>query len=117
MIQDIREPQDVEYSIPEGIQGKLRDYQKIGFKWLKSLASYGLGGILADDMGLGKTLQVITFVLSEKNLPQMPSLVIVPTSLVYNWQEEINKFAPGLQAVVISVSPWSGWATQKHCHG
>ncbi|WP_371371479.1 SNF2 helicase associated domain-containing protein [Sporomusa aerivorans] len=105
MIQDIREPQDVEYSIPEGIQGKLRDYQKIGFKWLKSLASYGLGGILADDMGLGKTLQVITFVLSEKNLPQMPSLVIVPTSLVYNWQEEINKFAPGLQAVVISGQP------------
>ncbi len=102
MVQDIREPQDVEYTIPAGIQGKLRDYQKTGFKWLKSLASYGLGGILADDMGLGKTLQVITFVLSEQTDKPMPSLVIAPTSLVYNWQEEVQKFAPGLKVTVIS---------------
>lgn len=102
MVQDIREPQDIEYAVPDGIQGKLRDYQKTGFKWLKSLASYGLGGILADDMGLGKTLQVIAFVLSEKTDIPLPSLVIVPTSLVYNWQDEVQKFAPGLKVTVIS---------------
>ncbi|QDR80173.1 Bacterial SNF2 helicase associated [Sporomusa termitida] len=105
MVQDIREPQDIEYPIPPGIQGKLRDYQKTGFKWLKSLANYGLGGILADDMGLGKTLQVIAFILAEKETAAGPSLVIAPTSLVYNWREEIMKFAPSLQAAVIAGQP------------
>ncbi len=102
MVQDILEPQDVEYAIPEGIQGKLREYQKVGFKWLKSLASYGFGGILADDMGLGKTLQVITFLMSEKESENIPSLVIAPTSLVYNWQQEVERFAPALQVMIIS---------------
>lgn len=105
MVQDIREPQDIEYAVPPGIQGKLRDYQKTGLKWLKSLAHYGFGGILADDMGLGKTLQVITFILAEKEHACAPSLVIAPTSLVYNWQEEVLKFAPSLKAVVISGQP------------
>lgn len=102
MVQDILEPQDVEYPIPEGIQGKLRDYQKVGFKWLKSLASYGFGGILADDMGLGKTLQVITFLMSEKESENIPSLVVAPTSLVYNWQQEVERFAPALKVMIIS---------------
>ena len=102
MVQDIREPQDIEYSLPHGIQGKLRDYQKTGFKWLKSLASYGLGGILADDMGLGKTLQVLTFLLSEKEIAPGPSIVIAPTSLVYNWQDEVTKFAPALKIIVVA---------------
>jgi SNF2 family DNA or RNA helicase len=101
MVQDILDPQDMEYPIPEGIQGKLRDYQKVGFKWLKSLAGYGFGGILADDMGLGKTLQVITFVMSEKKLGNLPSLVIAPTSLVYNWQQEVEKFAPALKVIIV----------------
>ncbi len=105
MVQDIREPQDIEYPVPSGIQGKLRDYQKTGVKWLKSLAHYGLGGILADDMGLGKTLQVLTFILAEKKQSSAPSLVIAPTSLIYNWQEEVLKFAPSLKAVVISGQP------------
>jgi len=106
MVQDIREPQDVEVSIPEGIQGKLRGYQTTGFKWLKSLASYGFGGILADDMGLGKTLQVITFIMSEKLAEDSrPSLVIVPTSLVYNWQQEVQKFAPDLKVALVAGNP------------
>ncbi|CQR72578.1 ATP-dependent helicase HepA [Sporomusa ovata DSM 2662] len=105
MVQDIREPQDIEYAVPPGIQGKLRDYQKTGLKWLKSLAHYGLGGILADDMGLGKTLQVLTFILAEKEHSLAPALVIAPTSLVYNWQEEVVKFVPSLKAVVISGQP------------
>ncbi|HWR06957.1 MAG TPA: DEAD/DEAH box helicase [Sporomusa sp.] len=105
MVQDIREPQDIEYTIPQGIQGKLRDYQKTGYKWLKSLSNYGLGGILADDMGLGKTLQVLTFILSEKENTPAPSLVIAPTSLVYNWREEVLKFAPSLKVSVIAGQP------------
>lgn len=102
MIQDILEPQTMDYELPTGLQGKLRDYQKTGFKWLKSLAHYGLGGILADDMGLGKTLQVLTFLLSENQSNPLPSLVVAPTSLIYNWQEEGAKFAPSLKIVVIS---------------
>ncbi|KAF0193657.1 MAG: SNF2-related protein [Bacillota bacterium] len=105
MVQDIREPQDMEYEVPAGINGKLRDYQKTGFRWLKSLAHYGLGGILADDMGLGKTLQVIAFVLSEKAVEQKPSLVIAPTSLVYNWLEEVRKFSPELRVAIITGQP------------
>ncbi|SDE83573.1 DEAD/DEAH box helicase [Sporomusa acidovorans] len=105
MVQDIREPQDFEYAVPAGIQGKLRDYQKTGVKWLKALAHYGLGGILADDMGLGKTLQVITFILAEKKNLSEPSLVIAPTTLIFNWQEEVAKFAPGLKALVICGQP------------
>jgi SNF2 family DNA or RNA helicase len=105
MVQDISEPQDMEVGVPGGIQGKLRNYQKTGFKWLKSLASYGFGGILADDMGLGKTLQVLTFILSEKQEEVIPSLVIVPTSLVYNWQQEVQKFAPDLKVTIVSGNP------------
>ncbi|MDF2500249.1 MAG: Bacterial helicase associated [Anaerosporomusa subterranea] len=102
MVQDIREPQDIEYTVPKGIKGKLREYQKTGFKWMKSLANYGFGGILADDMGLGKTLQVLTFILLDKAEKPVPSLVIAPTSLLYNWQEEAAKFAPDLKVIVIS---------------
>jgi len=105
MVQDISEPHDMEVAVPDGIQGKLRNYQKTGFKWLKSLASYGFGGILADDMGLGKTLQVLTFIMSERQEDDIPTLVIVPTSLVYNWQQEVQKFAPDLKVTIISGNP------------
>lgn len=105
MVQDVREPQDMEYEVPQGITGKLREYQKTGFRWLKTLAHYGFGGILADDMGLGKTLQVIAFLLSEKGTDTQPSLVVAPTSLLYNWEEEVRKFAPELKVTVISGQP------------
>ena len=105
MIQDIREPSDIELEVPTDIKGELREYQKTGFKWLKSLSSYGLGGILADDMGLGKTLQVIAFVLSEKKPQGKPSLVIAPTSLVYNWEAEVQKFAPQMNIAIITGAP------------
>ena len=102
MVQNIKEPEDMDFVIPQKLQHVLRDYQKTGFKWLKTLASYGFGGILADDMGLGKTLQAIAFIQSEKEKSSIPSLVVAPTSLVYNWQDEINKFAPDLKSTVIS---------------
>jgi len=103
MLQELREPQDSDDALPEGIQGTLRDYQKTGFKWLKSLARHGMGGILADDMGLGKTLQVLAFLLSES--AGRPSLVVAPTSLVYNWQEEAAKFTPELRVLVVAGQP------------
>lgn len=105
LVQDIAQPEDLEYPVPDGILGTLRGYQKTGFRWLKSLAAYGMGGILADDMGLGKTLQVIAFILSEKTADSAPSLVVAPTSLVYNWQEEVRKFAPQLKTAVILGTP------------
>ncbi|MFZ3171124.1 MAG: DEAD/DEAH box helicase [Carboxydocellales bacterium] len=105
LVQSILEPQDGEYEVPAQLQKVLRDYQKTGFKWLKTLASNGLGGILADDMGLGKTLQVISFILSEKAAKLGPALVIAPTSLVYNWLEEVQKFAPEMKVLVAAGTP------------
>lgn len=102
MVRDISDPEDMDFEIPEGLNGNLRDYQKFGFKWLKTLSKYGLGGILADDMGLGKTIQMITFLLSEKEEKgQEANLIIVPTSLVYNWEEEVKKFAPSLKTLIV----------------
>lgn len=102
LVQSVQEPQDMEYQVPEELGECLREYQTTGFRWLKTLASYGLGGILADDMGLGKTLQVIAFILSAKGPNQPPALVIAPTSLLYNWEAEVQKFAPSLKVVVVS---------------
>ncbi|KUO61450.1 MAG: helicase [Gracilibacter sp. BRH_c7a] len=104
LVQSILEPQDGEFEPPKALHHVLRDYQKTGFKWLKILASYGLGGILADDMGLGKTLEVLAFILSEKPSAS-PALVIAPTSLVYNWQAEGEKFAPDLNVLVVEGTP------------
>lgn len=101
-VQNVREPSDMDFSIPSGLKAIFRDYQRFGFKWLKTLAWYGLGGILADDMGLGKTLQVIALILSDKiEKGVCPSLVVVPTSLVFNWYAEVEKFAPNLKVVSI----------------
>ena len=101
LVQSILEPQDGEFEIPTELDHVLRDYQKTGFKWLKTLAGFGLGGILADDMGLGKTLQVLSFILSVKAIPCKPALVIAPTSLIYIWEQEAKKFTPTLQVLVL----------------
>lgn len=86
-------------ALPAGLQATLRPYQQRGFEWLYSNARFGFGSIIADDMGLGKTLQVITTLLKLKEdgkLAQEAGLVVVPTSLLGNWQREIEKFAPSL---------------------
>lgn len=101
MVHSIKEPQELNFEIPESLSGILRDYQKDGYNWLKALSYYGFGGILADDMGLGKTLQAIAFIKSNYDISKLPSLIVVPTSLVYNWQEEIVKFAPELPVAVM----------------
>lgn len=82
-------------AFPE-INAELRDYQKEGFHWLHFLQEFGWGGILADDMGLGKTLQMITFLKSMVEKGIKKNLVVVPTSLLFNWQNEIEKFCPSL---------------------
>lgn len=105
LVQNIKEPEDIDYETPEELKGVLRNYQETGLKWFKTLSSYGFGGILADDMGLGKTLQTIAFLLSEKaEKGSEPSIIIAPTSLVYNWESEIKKFSKKLTTLVISGS-------------
>ena len=84
---------------PVGFKGKLRNYQKEGLTWLGFLQEFQSGGILADDMGLGKTIQVLAFLLSRKKESVLPSLVVAPKSLVFNWIDEAKKFAPTLNVV------------------
>lgn len=102
LVRELREPQESDYALPSSLQAHLRHYQENGFKWLKTLSAYGLGGILADDMGLGKTIQILSLLLSEKSEDSLPSLVVAPTSLIYHWQDEAQRFAPSLQVIVIS---------------
>ena len=89
---------DINYEVPKDLKAKLRDYQLTGFNWFKTLSYYEFGGILADEMGLGKTLQTITFLLSEKG---KKSVIVTPTSLIYNWKSEFEKFAPNLNIKII----------------
>lgn len=84
--------------LPKDIKATLRNYQIEGFNWLCFLDEFGWGGILADDMGLGKTVQVITFILHRlEQKVKKPILVVVPTSLIFNWKNEIEKFAPTIK--------------------
>lgn len=94
---------DEEIKLPQGLHADLRLYQRIGFTWLTLLDKYQLGGILADDMGLGKTLQMIAVILlyiENCNKPK-PSIVVCPSSLTLNWDNEIKKFAPSIHTLVI----------------
>lgn len=89
--------------MPIGFQGDLRPYQAEGLNWLQFLREYELGGILADDMGLGKTIQALAHILTEKKSGRMaePTLVVAPTSLMFNWRLEAEKFAPELKVLVL----------------
>jgi hypothetical protein len=101
MAGDLATPGQRAFRLPNGLTVPLRPYQKTGFNWLCTLDHYGLGGILADDMGLGKTLQAIAYIAYCYRHKRKPALVIAPTSLVYNWQREFEKFAPHLPVVVL----------------
>ncbi len=100
-LQAIGTPQPV--AAPTGLNVQLRGYQLEGLAWLQYLRAQGLGGILADDMGLGKTAQALAHVLLEKQSGRMdlPTLVVVPTSLVFNWQAEAQRMAPGLRVLTL----------------
>ncbi len=100
LIRSLSDSQNTDFVVPKSLDGILRDYQKLGYKWLRSLKQNGFGGILADDMGLGKTIQVLSMLLSvkEENISNGEknacSLIVCPASLVYNWQHELQKFTP-----------------------
>ena len=93
---------NINFNIPKNLNGVLRNYQEKGFKWLNTLDYLGFGGILGDEMGLGKTFQTIAFLLSKEN---SISLIVAPTSLVFNWYSEFKKFAPSLKVVMVNKSP------------
>lgn len=113
IIRDVKNVEDADFEIPTSIKANLRSYQKVGYRWLRTMSHYGFGGILADDMGLGKTLQVITLLTQEYDQYQgegdtdssiqekYPSLVVCPTSLALNWQSEFKKFAPHIKVLVM----------------
>lgn len=92
---------DVLYQIPSTVQATLRPYQQKGFEWMLLLAEAGAGACLADDMGLGKTLQTISLLTHQlQQQPQQRHLIVCPSSLIYNWQQELQKFAPHIKVLI-----------------
>lgn len=117
MVRDLKTAQSVSYAVPAVLEKTLREYQKIGYTWMRTLARYHFGGILADDMGLGKTLQVIALLTAfyqEKTEQKaagnegsgselsLPSLIVCPASLVYNWGQEFARFSPEIRVLLIA---------------
>lgn len=100
LMERINRSNTTEIKIPKTINADLRSYQKEGFLWMSRLALWGAGALLADDMGLGKTLQAITLMLSRA--AQGPQLVVVPTSVVMNWSNELLRFAPSLNVKILN---------------
>jgi len=93
-----------ELALPVGLATELRPYQRRGLDWLQFLREYNLGGILADDMGLGKTVQALAHLLlleQEGGRADRPSLVVAPTSLMFNWRREAERFAPSLKVLLL----------------
>ena len=103
IIKNMKSVSEADYEVPAKLDKVMRNYQKNGFRWVKTLEQCGFGGILADDMGLGKTLQMISVILSAKEKGiNNTSLVVCPASLVYNWTEEFEKFAPQLKVQAVA---------------
>lgn len=102
LLKDFKTVNDAEFELPESLKPILRNYQVTGYEWLRTMAYYGFGGILADDMGLGKTLQMISVLLAAKEEGiSGTSLIVCPASLVFNWEEELHKFAPDLTVCML----------------
>ena len=122
LIKEFKTVEDADFDLPSSLKDTLRKYQQTGYRWLRTLDAHGFGGILADDMGLGKTLQVIAVLLAvkeealaqngnaadqrtagsdESDTDTRPSLVVCPASLVFNWGEELKRFAPSLSVSLI----------------
>ena len=85
---------------PRGFKGKLRDYQRRGYSWLKFLTDRGFGALLADDMGLGKTVQTIAWLLKRREVSSGRALIVAPVSVTMNWVRELKRFAPGLNVIL-----------------
>lgn len=130
LLREMKNVEDSDFEIPEGLKAELRPYQKFGYRWMMTLKKLGFGGILADDMGLGKTVQAIAYLLAQKEenadvrmaeqkvqqaagsmapgetegtaAATYLGLIVCPASLVYNWESEIQRFATSLSAVTIT---------------
>ena len=103
VVRGMKSVEDSDYAVPDSLKQVLRGYQKTGYRWLKTLDVNGFGGILADDMGLGKTIQIITLLQAEaKTHPDSQTLIVCPASLVYNWENELKRFAPGLTVQTVT---------------
>ena len=113
LIKNFESLKNKKHKVPKIINATLREYQKEGFNWACALSEFSFGGILADDMGLGKTLQMISFLATMEGCHHM---VICPASLVYNWEAEIEKFAPSLKVNVISGSKEERNEQISHCN-
>ncbi|MUT68724.1 DEAD/DEAH box helicase [Paenibacillus sp. NEAU-GSW1] len=103
LLDHLRNPDTLNFPIPGQLDPVLREYQKFGYQWMRTLAHYGFGGILADEMGLGKTVQAIAFIQSMQadiREQQKPALIVSPASLLYNWQNELARFAPALRVAI-----------------
>ncbi|KGT94526.1 helicase [Erwinia typographi] len=89
---------------PVGLHAQLRDYQQQGLNWMQFLRAHDLSGVLADDMGLGKTVQTLAHLQLEKEAGRLdrPALIVVPTTLVYNWTQEASRFTPGLKVLALT---------------
>ena len=122
LIRNMKTVDDNDFEIPVELESVFREYQKKGFLWLKTLEHNGFGGILADDMGLGKTLQVIGLLLSndaeqaemEAASGNRAALIVCPASLVYNWKNEFERFAPALPVKMVAGSAAERAATIKN---
>ena len=102
-VSDFLEFDEQDIPLPDALQATLRPYQETGYRWLCMLQSYGLGGILADDMGLGKTIQIIALLCRAfSQQTNKPSIIVTPSSLVYNWASEFSRFAPHLSPIIVS---------------
>ena len=117
IVKSFKTIKDADFEEPESLSATMRQYQKNGYRWLRTLESWNFGGILADDMGLGKTLQVIALLTafyqekteqkaagnegSGSELP-LPSLIVCPASLVYNWGQEFARFSPEIRVLLIA---------------
>lgn len=103
MLRNFKAIEESEFEIPKELEEILRPYQKVGYQWLRTVEAYQFGGILADDMGLGKTVQMIAVLLAAKlEGKEGTSLIVCPSSLIYNWENECHQFAPSLQVKVVA---------------
>ena len=125
-VENLQSAEKKKVQVPKQVNGILRPYQKEGYRWLRSRTEAGFGGILADEMGLGKSIQFISLLLSQQKQATAPSLIICPSSLVYNWKAEFDRFAPELNVMPVSGSAlireesvkqaFSSWEMEEEYH-
>ena len=102
LINNFKKYKNIDVEFDKETENILRDYQQIGIKWMLTISKCNFGGILADEMGLGKSLQTITYIKMKLKEENLKFLIIVPTSLIYNWENEFKKFAPNIKYTIIN---------------